>query len=184
MFASHAAPCSSQGLVTFRDKDGDTIRVRRLRNGDIQYDVNGESRLPSREMILYENTGFVHFPDIDRGVHLPEDSDCTEVPSLKHQITKLDMSHNDLVEVPDWVKQMTSLRELNLSYNQISALPWEFANLKCLQRLSIAHNQVTGFPDNVRRLLSLQHFDCVGNGILEPEQSRIQLLLPNCNISF
>ena len=112
------------------------------------------------------------------------DSDCTEVPSLKHQITKLDMSHNDLVEVPDWVKQMTSLRELDLSYNQISALPWEFANLKCLQRLSIAHNQVTGFPENVRRLLSLQHFDCVGNGILEPEQSRIQLLLPNCNISF
>lgn len=111
-------------------------------------------------------------------------SDCTEAPPLRRKITKLDLSHNGLREVPDWVKHMTALRELDLSYNRLSVLPWELASLKCLQRLSIAHNQVTGFPENVGRLLSLQHFDCVGNGISMSEQSRIQGLLPNCNIRF
>jgi len=117
-------------------------------------------------------------------VHLTYIDSCTEAPSVCRQITKLDLSHNGLREVPDWVKHMTALRELDLSYNRLSVLPWELASLKCLQRLSITHNQVTGFPENVGRLLSLQHFDCVGNGILESEQSRIQGLLPNCNIRF
>ena len=118
-------------------------------------------------------------------VHLTYmNSDCTEVPSMRRQITKLDLSCNGLREVPDWVKHMTALRELDLSHNRLSVLPWNLASLKCLQRLSIAHNQVIGFPENVGRILSLQHFDCVGNGISVSEQSRIQALLPNCEIKF
>ena len=111
-------------------------------------------------------------------------SDCTEAPSQRRSITKLTMSHNRLCEVPDWIQHMTALRELDLSHNRLSTLPWELASLKCLQRLSIAHNQVIGFPENVGRILSLQHFDCVGNGISVSEQSRIQALLPNCEIKF
>lgn len=52
-----------------------------------------------------------------------------------------------------------------------------------VQLNAIADNQVTSFPENVRRLLSLQHFDCVGNGILVSEQSRIQGLA-SCTIDF
>lgn len=157
----------------------------RLEHNPLEYVPHGLSCISLDESQIYLLEIWEHEGYSGTEVHLTYiDSDCTEAPTVRHQITKLDLSHNGLREVPDWVKHMTALRELDLSHNQLSVLPWELASLKCLQRLSIANNQVTGFPENVGRLLSLQHFDCVGNGILESEQSRIQSLLPNCEIKF
>ena len=70
---------SSQDLVTFKDKDGDKINVRHLGNGDLQYDVDGSPRAVSRQMVIHEDTGFVHFPDINRGVWVLMDSNRIQV---------------------------------------------------------------------------------------------------------
>lgn len=157
----------------------------RLEHNPLEYVPHGLSCINLDEsqidlLEIWEHEGYsgteVHLTYID--------SDCTDAPTVRRQITKLDLSHNGLREVPDWVKHLTALRELDLSYNRLSVLPWELVSLKCLQRLSIAHNQVTRFPENVGRLLSLQHFDFVGNGVLESEQSRIQGLLLECTITF
>ena len=118
-------------------------------------------------------------------VHLTYiDSDCTEAPSLKHQITKLDLSCNGLREVPDWGKHMTALRVLDLSHNRLSALPWEMANLNHLQRLNLTDNQLIGFPENFGQVPSLGWLDCSSNSISQAEQSRLQFLLPSCVIVF
>ena len=48
--------------LTFTDPDGDMISMKSLGNGTLQYDVNGSSRAPFREMTINKDTGSVDFP--------------------------------------------------------------------------------------------------------------------------
>ena len=67
---------------------------------------------------------------------------------INYQVIKLNLSNNELVEVPESIVALPKLQELLLSYNLISNLPsnWSLN----LQILDIAHNELTDLPDTVQ----------------------------------
>ena len=60
-------------------------------------------------------------------------------PTLTH-IIKLDLSKNQLQELPEYFGQMRNLRHLDLYSNQLERLPVSFAQLKNLKWLDLKNN--------------------------------------------
>lgn len=58
-------------------------------------------------------------------------------------VTKLDLSLQDLAEFPTEILQMTNIRYLNLSSNKISNIPLEIKNLTKLEELHLKNNSVS-----------------------------------------
>jgi len=63
-------------------------------------------------------------------------------PSCLHQAVFLDLSHLDLVYLPDWLSKFSQLRKLDISYNQLSpaALSASLSTLSTLEVLDVSHN--------------------------------------------
>ncbi|KHD07047.1 hypothetical protein PN36_24570 [Candidatus Thiomargarita nelsonii] len=63
-------------------------------------------------------------------------------PSCLHQAVFLDLSHLDLVYLPDWLTKFTQLRKLDISYNQLSpaVLSTSLGKLSTLEVLDVSHN--------------------------------------------
>lgn len=56
---------------------------------------------------------------------------------------KLDLSHQDLTEIPPEVFACKNLKKLNLSYNELKVLPKELSRLKYLTNLDVSYNQLS-----------------------------------------
>lgn len=73
------------------------------------------------------------------------------------ELSTLDLSHNNLKEVPDSLDCAKSLLVLNLSFNQLSSIPNTlFINLSDLLFLDLSHNSLETLPPQTRRLGNLQ----------------------------
>ncbi|KAI1292098.1 Protein flightless-1 [Halotydeus destructor] len=73
------------------------------------------------------------------------------------ELTILDLSHNQLNEVPEELEHSTNLKLLNLSYNQIDFLPNQlFVNLTNLTFLDLSDNNLDTVPPQIRRLVNLE----------------------------
>lgn len=69
----------------------------------------------------------------------------------------LDLSHNNLQEIPEEVELNKQLLVLNLSHNSIESLPTSlFINLNELLHLDLSSNQLETIPPQLRRLIHLQ----------------------------
>ena len=55
----------------------------------------------------------------------------------------------NLINVPIWIGEMTSLQALNLSGNNLAEIPVELANLTQLEIISLENNPVTNIPQAV-----------------------------------
>jgi len=76
----------------------------------------------------------------------------------------LDLSHQQLTKVPDYVFSSTNLEELNLANNQLTgAIPAEIDHLKNLKILNLSDNLMTGVPAEVDQLQNLQILDLSNN---------------------
>ncbi len=64
-------------------------------------------------------------------------------------VTRLILSHNQLVRVPESVCEMASLNSLDLSYNDIIALPAEMGNLSYLWEFPLAGLKLISPPQNI-----------------------------------
>lgn len=68
-------------------------------------------------------------------LHVPQDS----LSSLKHLVS-LDLSKNQLTELPHGIGHLSNLKRLSLYGNQLTTLPLEFSRLKQLVFLDLKNN--------------------------------------------
>ncbi|KAJ9590157.1 hypothetical protein L9F63_016713, partial [Diploptera punctata] len=73
------------------------------------------------------------------------------------ELTTLDLSHNNLKEVPEGLERARSLLVLNLSHNHIESIPHAlFMHLTDLLFLDLSSNKLETLPPQTRRLANLQ----------------------------
>ena len=61
-------------------------------------------------------------------------------------LRKLDLSHQDLTEVPADIAGLKQLRVLDLSYNNLTSIPDFLLELPHLKTLAVGHNAITSLP--------------------------------------
>ena len=72
------------------------------------------------------------------------------------QVKKLNLSGQNLTEIPAYVFEYTNLTKLVLSRNGISKIPKEIAKLKKLEVLDLTYNNLTEIPAPVFKLPKLR----------------------------
>ena len=93
--------------------------------------------------------------------------------SLAH-IQSLNLSHNNLAEIPDIFLQLITLTRLFVNDNRLSSLPKSMKDLTRLQELDLRNNQLKGL-DVVRKLPKLKKLFVEGNPLtLEEIRSLIE----------
>ncbi|KAJ9472040.1 Plant intracellular Ras-group-related LRR protein 6 [Diplonema papillatum] len=84
-------------------------------------------------------------------------------------VSKLDLSHNALTEVPDFtdLPMLGSLQSIVLLDNQIERLPDKFFRLPSLTNVNASSNKLSCVPDGVGSALNLQALDLSKNPSLQ-----------------
>lgn len=82
-------------------------------------------------------------------------------------LSKLDISWNQLTSLPESIGQLSSLQELDLGYNQLNNLPDSICQLSNLQKLDLSGNQLTILPKSIGQLSSLQKLDLSYNQLTD-----------------
>ncbi len=73
------------------------------------------------------------------------------------ELNTLDLSHNELSEVPEGVGKARCLLVLNLSHNKLEQIPSQLLmNVTDLLNLDVSHNNLEALPPQLRRLANLQ----------------------------
>jgi internalin A len=83
-----------------------------------------------------------------------------ELPSEIGQLQsleRLDISNNQLTELPDELWGLTRLKHLNLAENRLSHVPIEIERLQNLGGLDLSGNLLTSLPGEIRQLTTLKH---------------------------
>jgi Leucine-rich repeat (LRR) protein len=106
--------------------------------------------------------------------------------SKENELTTLDVSHNQIEEVPDVLEKMSLLRELYLGSNQISKLPEHFGAIRQLTTLDLSNNQL---GDEVLQTISkvqVKHLDLSFNKITKIEEKVFNsaLFINNKNVNL
>ncbi|MEM9218584.1 MAG: COR domain-containing protein [Cyanobacteria bacterium P01_F01_bin.150] len=96
-----------------------------------------------------------------------------QLSELPHEIGKLtslqtlDFSSNQLSELPPEIVQLTSLQTLDLRFNLLSELPPEIVQLTSLRTLDLRFNQLSELPPEIAQLTSLRTLDLRFNQLSE-----------------
>lgn len=77
----------------------------------------------------------------------------------------VDLSSNQLTELPPEIGQLTSVQFLYLRDNQLKILPPEIGQLSRLETLVLQGNQLTELPPEIGRLQNLKELYLQGNPI-------------------
>ena len=94
----------------------------------------------------------------------------TEIPKKVFQLqnlTRLSLGSNQIVEIPDAIDQLQNLTRLNLYQNQIVEIPCAITKLQNLTWLSLGSNQIVEIPDVVDQLQNLTGLDLSYNQIIK-----------------
>ena len=75
----------------------------------------------------------------------------------------LNLSNNQVSQLPSNIGELKNLKVLNLSNNQVSQLPSNIGELKNLEVLNLSNNQVSQLPSTIRELKNLKYLDLTGN---------------------
>ena len=78
-------------------------------------------------------------------------------------VTRLNLSYQDLQQVPEGVRRMKNLRDLRLNGNRLRALPPWIGELTQLRRLEAEDNRLTELPPEIGRLGALKNLQLLRN---------------------
>ncbi|KAF5420469.1 MAG: hypothetical protein C5S44_08435 [Candidatus Methanocomedens sp.] len=81
--------------------------------------------------------------------------------------TELDLSGNQLSELPAEIGQLANITTLKLSANQLSELPAEITQLANLTTLDLSRNQLSELPAEITQLVNLTTLDLSSNQLSE-----------------
>ena len=71
-------------------------------------------------------------------------------------IVSLDLSNQELTELPKWIGNLQKLEKLDVSVNELSTLPEELWSLRNLKTLDVTRNQLIKISDRIGDLTSLE----------------------------
>lgn len=161
--------------------------------------------------------GACHQPMSDEMSWMPPSNTATdvevftsleEVQTTKSQVLALDLSNQDLSEVPGEVFGLENLKSLNLSNNQLKSISPDIAllqqleeldlshnsthhrilysivELKNLKKLNLSHNQIQQIPAVIEELTELEELQLKGLRLNDHQKMVVQQLLPGCTIIF
>jgi Leucine-rich repeat (LRR) protein len=110
------------------------------------------------------------------------DNELTFIPteSLLHltSLTRLDLSSNLFVSIPDGLSSLYNLVSLNLSHNMIDTVQGIYKKLGQVLSLSLSHNRLDSLC-GLERLVALEHVNVGHNHLEESEEVGRLALLPN-----
>lgn len=87
--------------------------------------------------------------------------------SLWQNLTSIDLSMNEIRELPEAITQIPTLYSLDLMRNNLSRLPKGFHRLTKLNILKLDHNQLTQWPVELGAMSSLRSLSLEGNQITD-----------------
>ncbi|MCI0709878.1 MAG: hypothetical protein L0154_06915 [Chloroflexi bacterium] len=101
------------------------------------------------------------------------------------QLQVLNVSQNRLVEIPDFVGQLTNLREFAAPMNQIAEFPVVICELPEIQVIELSLNKISDLPPLIGRAYSLRHLGMAMNKLqaLPVELADILGSLRSLNVS-
>lgn len=82
-----------------------------------------------------------------------------------HNLRELDLSGNELTTLPSEIGRLTGLRRLDVSRNQLESIPFEIGRLTQLDELHISHNRIKILPPEMRNLVNLTSLSFYENRI-------------------
>ncbi|CAG5106417.1 Oidioi.mRNA.OKI2018_I69.chr1.g2833.t1.cds [Oikopleura dioica] len=82
---------------------------------------------------------------------------------LADRIKRLDLSRNNLIDLPPEIATFKNLTELDLSGNALSILPNEISKCSKISKLILEGNALTNLPEDFVELKRLFHLDLRGN---------------------
>tara|TARA_B100000959_G_C14959635_1_gene615229 strand:+ start:1915 stop:2319 length:405 start_codon:yes stop_codon:yes gene_type:complete len=71
-------------------------------------------------------------------------------------LTEIDLTKNNLTELPDCIGDLTNLTCLDLTSNNLTELPESIGNLINLEEFGFPWNQITTLPESIGNLISLR----------------------------
>lgn len=110
----------------------------------------------------------------------------TELPKIvlnRIELHELDVSNNRLTgALPAEIRQLAALEVLDASGNVMTGLPAEIGQLKNLRVLDLSDNRLTGLPLELGNLTKLQKLDLRGNLYSKYDLDIIRKSLPSAVI--
>lgn len=88
-----------------------------------------------------------------------------------NRIIYLDLSYNNILELPASIGELQVMRELKISLNKIKELPAEIGRIKRLRKLHCNGNQLETLPSEIGRLEQLEELILSENKLIEIPKS-------------
>lgn len=104
------------------------------------------------------------------------------IGNLAASLETLDLSRNQIEELPAELFSLTNLKNLYLRSNHIHEIPHEISKLKDLNLLLIDQNQLYTLPHAMQALTSLKNLYLKGNDDLPPPLNRNALTTEQCKV--
>ena len=114
-------------------------------------------------------------------------NELSELPEVICQLSRLSvlsLRENQLETLPTEIGALQELRVLNIKSNRLRAIPESFGQLTNLTELSLQNNELVTLPEAIQNLGSLRYLDLRQNSFSESEKQKVARLLPLCKIQF
>jgi Leucine-rich repeat (LRR) protein len=104
---------------------------------------------------------------------------------IPENVIDLDLSMQDLEELPDFITELTYLQFLRLTRNNLTQLPESIGNLKSLLQIWVDANKLTKLPESIKNLKKLKYIDMSNNPMSKVEKNKIVEYCKsnNCDVS-
>eukprot|EP00095_Tigriopus_kingsejongensis_P008390 maker-scaffold9_size846264-snap-gene-3.8 protein:Tk08390 transcript:maker-scaffold9_size846264-snap-gene-3.8-mRNA-1 annotation:"ras suppressor protein 1" len=102
-----------------------------------------------------------------------------DISLVTSHLTKVILCHNLLINFPECLLGIPGLEHLNLSSNQIKEIPLTISNLKSLKWLNLSLNAIQSIPSTFGNLMQLFHLDLTFNELTDDSFPKQFFTLPN-----
>jgi hypothetical protein len=100
-------------------------------------------------------------------------------------VQRLDLSKQNLIEIPKGIYKMKNIAYLNLNNNQITEISSKIDQLKYLRTLNLANNRIENIPDEITEIRYIENVNFSHNKLIKLPSSILNLkVLITLNLSY